>query len=168
MTIKKAKQTRIVSEATRRKQSESKTMSHAETRENNIKALKVMVAIVAIEATENDGVYPEKSGRISGRAIAKRVGIHPTTLNRPGYKEIGGQIQTWVDSLKPNLEHEPPAYRGRRMSQAEKYEVLKLDFKAIEEHNLLLETDLLHTALKLKDATKMIEQLRTELERTLR
>lgn len=162
---REAKTARVVSEATRRKQSEKKTKSHAKQREAVINAIRIMVAVIATEASENQGEYPGNNGLISRAEIAKRAGIHPATLYNKGYELINSQINTWVESLDKKVESQAQDYSGRRLSLADRYNQLKVDFDAIEDHNLILETDLLLATTQLEDANKQIAELNSKLER---
>jgi hypothetical protein len=63
---------------------------------------RVEAAMAAIEQemTANDGIYPHNNGALSGAEVARRAGVHPTTLFSPKQRTLGGEVKDWLEALK--------------------------------------------------------------------
>lgn len=55
---------------------------------------------VTEEMKANGGIYPHNKGSVSSAEVARRAGIHVTTLFSPCQKELGQQVKEWVRDLK--------------------------------------------------------------------
>lgn len=58
------------------------------------------MALIEQEMAGNDGVYPHKGGAVSGAEVARRAGVHPTTLFSPKQRELGDEVRRWLEALK--------------------------------------------------------------------
>lgn len=58
-----------------------------------------MVTITA-EMKANGGIYPKNGGAVSMNEVARRAGIHATTLHTQKQSQLGERVKFWVVSLK--------------------------------------------------------------------
>lgn len=58
------------------------------------------MAIIKQEMAANEGIYPANGGAVSMNEVARRAGIHETTLFAPKQVELRKKVKDWVDTLK--------------------------------------------------------------------
>ncbi|MBS1229804.1 MAG: hypothetical protein H6R17_3081 [Proteobacteria bacterium] len=52
------------------------------------------------EMKANGGIYPANGGAVSKNEVARRAGIHPTTLFSDKQKRLGERVSRWCELLK--------------------------------------------------------------------
>lgn len=59
-----------------------------------------LLAAIEDEMAANGGIYPHNGGALSGAEIARRAGIHPTTLFSPKQRDLGSEVKQWLERIK--------------------------------------------------------------------
>jgi hypothetical protein len=113
------------------------------------------MAIINNEMMTNNGIYPHNSGSISAAEVARRAGIHVTTLFSPNQKELGQRVKNWVHALK-DREISTQARFRRTLSER------IADWKTIYEGLAQSHRD---TELELQAKEFELEQVRNELQK---
>lgn len=52
------------------------------------------------EIRSNEGVYPFNKGSLSSAELCRRADIHPTTLFTPKQRELGREVNAWLQHIK--------------------------------------------------------------------
>jgi hypothetical protein len=52
------------------------------------------------EIRSNEGVYPFNKGSLSSAELCRRANIHPTTLFTPKQRELGREVNAWLEQVK--------------------------------------------------------------------
>lgn len=114
---------------------------------------------IAREMESNEGIYPQNGGGLSMNEVARRAGIHSTTLQTKNHKELGKQVKAWVESLKKTK------IVGRtrvRRSHAERAEDWKAKYKALETTHIITELDLQQAQAERDEALKALAALQED------
>lgn len=116
---------------------------------------KAMTTIKA-EMKGNSGVYPHNGGAISMAEVARRAGIHCTTLHTTTQQKLGEQVKLWVDTLKKK------EVIGRvrvRRTFAERAEDWKARYLALQNSHIKTELDLQQAEAERDEARAETEKL---------
>ncbi|ANB71150.1 hypothetical protein BCh11DRAFT_04144 [Burkholderia sp. Ch1-1] len=62
--------------------------------------VRMLMADIEDEMARNEGIYPHNGGALSGAEIARRAGIHPTTLFSPKQRDFGSEVKQWLERIK--------------------------------------------------------------------
>lgn len=62
--------------------------------------VRMLMADIENEMVRNGGIYPHNGGALSGAEIARRAGIHPTTLFSPKQRDLGSEVKQWLERIK--------------------------------------------------------------------
>lgn len=154
-----AKKTSIQRSNTTRELIREKAKEQGALRSSEIRR-KVEDAMKAIteEMAENEGIYPQNKGAVSAAEVARRAGVHPTTLFSPRQRELGNEVKAWVTSLKA----EEVVGRGPvRRALAERIS----DWKNLYEGLAQSHRD---SELQLQAAEAELERVRAELDNLTR
>ena len=136
------------------------------TRDVSEKVRRVMLDIER-ELKANEGIYPFNDGAISLREIAERAKIHPTTIHSKTHKELYGEVQEWLRTLRKK---ETIGSAPVRLTLASRLEECKLLYEGLRqshrETELVLQSvehELEHTQHQLQDSRKENELLYLEV-----
>lgn len=58
------------------------------------------MAEIEAEMAANDGIYPQNNGALSAAEVARRAGIHPTSLFTEKLKDLGNEVRLWLDQQR--------------------------------------------------------------------
>ena len=117
-----------------------------------------MVTITA-EMKANGGIYPKNGGAVSMNEVARRAGIHATTLHTQKQSELGEQVKFWVVSLKKK---EVVGRMRARRTLAERAEDWKARYEALQNSHIKTELDLQQAEAERDEAKSDAEKLRTD------
>ena len=59
-----------------------------------------MMSKIYEEVCSNGGVYPFNKGSLSSAELCRRADIHPTTLFTPKQRELGREVNEWLERVK--------------------------------------------------------------------
>lgn len=52
------------------------------------------------EMEGNGGIYPHNKGALSSAEVARRAGVHTTTLFSPKQRDLGAEVKQWLEVIK--------------------------------------------------------------------
>ena len=122
--------------------------------------VRAMMKTIQMEMAGNGGIYPNNKGAVSMAEVARRSAINPTTFYKNRYRELGKEVDKWLETLKQGSVIGRGRVRKELGSRVQEWEDL---YEALKVTNRLSETDLAHTEELLKEALKENEQLRSRL-----
>ena len=111
------------------------------------------------EMKVNGGIYPANGGAVSKNEVARRAGIHNTTLFSDKQKRLGERVSRWCELLK----RKETVGRVRvRRSFAERAEDWEKRYKLVVTHLALAELKFQAAESELDDALAKVEKLEQE------
>lgn len=124
-------------------------------------AQKVLEAMRNIrrEMNGNDGIYPGNGGAVNKNEVARRAGIHHTTLFSPKQKRLGERVSRWISLLKET------ATVGRervRRTQAERAADWETRYKLVSTHLELANLKMQSAESERDEALAKVQELRQE------
>lgn len=132
---------------------------------------RVLTAMAAIEQemASNDGIYPQNGGAVSAAEVARRAGVHSTTLFSPKQRELGEEVRAWLESLKKRRAVSVSAVKRslaeRIADWKELYEGLAQSHRDTELHLQQVEAELGQAREQLAAVTRERDALREQLAR---
>lgn len=117
------------------------------------------MATITTEMKANSGIYPENGGAVSMNEVARRAGIHATTLHTAKQSALGERVKLWVDSLKKK---EVVGRMRVRRTFAERAEDWKARYEALQNNHIKTELDLQQAEAERDEARSDVEKLRVE------
>lgn len=117
------------------------------------------MATILAEMKANNGVYPHNGGAVSMNEVARRAGIHNTTLHTPKQSDLGERVRHWVGSLKNK---EVVGRMRVRRTFAERAEDWKMRYLALQNCHIKTELDLQQLEADRDEARLELEKLRKE------
>lgn len=64
------------------------------------KRILVVLQTIEQELVGSGGVYPHNKGMLSSAEVARRAGVHPTTLFSPKQRELGAEVKRWLGAIQ--------------------------------------------------------------------
>jgi hypothetical protein len=122
-----------------------------------------MMSEIEEEIKANDGTYPHKNGALSAAEVARRAGVHPTTLYTKKQRDgLGSEVKNWLDNLKC----EKSIGSGRiRRSVVERMEDWKTQYENLAQSHRDTELALQQLEAELEDARRRLAAAETENQR---
>lgn len=162
MTIDSKKSVLYRTELTRaRIREKAKQQGLLRTADARIK-VETAMAKISKELLDNGGAYPYNKGSVSAAEVARRAGIHATTLFSPTQKELGRQVKEWVAELKN------PDMAGnvrRRLTHSERITHWKNLYEGLAQSHRDTELELQAKELALEQAQSELEKAKLENKR---
>ena len=121
--------------------------------------VKDAMIVITAEMKANGGIYPANGGAVSKNEVARRAGISLTTLFSSKQKELGKQVNLWLDTLK---KRETIGRQRVRRTFAERAEDWKARYLALQDSHVKTELDLQHAEAEREIAVAEAEHFRTE------
>ena len=124
-------------------------------------AKRVLEAMKTIrhEMKANGGIYPANGGAVSKNEVARRAGIHPTTLFSDKQKRLGERVSRWCELLK----RKETVGRVRvRRTYAERAEDWETRYRLVATHLALAELKVQSAESERDDALAKVQQLERE------
>lgn len=107
----------------------------------------------------NGGIYPANGGAVSKNEVARRAGIHPTTLFSDKQKRLGERVSRWCKLLK----RKETVGRVRvRRTYAERAEDWETRYKLVVTHLALAELKAQSAESERDDALAKVQELERE------
>ena len=111
------------------------------------------------EMKANGGIYPANGGAVSKNEVARRAGIHNTTLFSDKQKRLGERVGRWCELLK----RKETVGRVRvRRTFAERAEDWETRYKLVVTHLALAELKVQSAESERDDALAKVQELKTE------
>lgn len=117
------------------------------------------MATITAEMKANGGIYPQNGGAVSMNEVARRAGIHATTLHTAKQSELGERVKLWVDSLKKK---EVVGRMRVRRTLAERAGDWKARYEALQNSHIKTELELQQAEAERDEARSDAEKLRAE------
>jgi hypothetical protein len=126
----------------------------------NREKIRKAMAEMAKEMSENNGAYPYGRGTPSMAEIARRAGIHPVTLHKPGYERVTQEVRDWLAVLKAGT----AAVRGStRKSHSARIDEWRRLYESVKESYRTSETDYALAQAMVAELKMENESLRRQL-----
>ena len=111
------------------------------------------------EMKANGGIYPANGGAVSKNEVARRAGIHHTTLFSDKQKRLGERVSHWCELLK----RKESVGRARvRRTFAERAEDWETRYRLVITHLALAELKVQSAESERDDALAKVEKLEQE------
>lgn len=121
-----------------------------------------LLADIEDEMTRNGGVYPHNGGALSGAEVARRAGIHPTTLFSPKQRDLGAEVKQWLARVKDGK----VVGRGRvRRELVDRISDWKALYDGLAQSHRDTELELQQTEANLEKARGEIKTLQATVDR---
>lgn len=122
--------------------------------------VRAVMLTIQKEMADNDGIYPHNKGAVSKAEVARRAEIHPFTFHKPRYRDLGQEVDDWLDKLKEGA----VVGRGRvRKELGVRVLEWKQLYEDLLEQHRISETDREHAEAQLKEALQENRSLREQL-----
>ncbi|MFL9908299.1 hypothetical protein [Paraburkholderia sp. RL17-337-BIB-A] len=155
-----AKGKRTYSEGSRAKMRESALARGSAGSEKRAEEVRQMMTTIQQEMAANQGVYPHNGGAVSLAEVARRCEIHPNTFHKKNYRQLKGDLDTWLKSLQQGAIVGKTRVRKELTSRANEWKNL---YENLADSHRLSETDLDYTKQLLDDERKENKKLRKQL-----
>ena len=151
---------RARSSATRALIKESASVQGIQRTEEVVSAVRTAMSSIEDEITAHDGIYPGNKGALSFNEVARRAGIHNTTLyDKERYGAFKSEVNDWLKSIKAT------AVTGRmkvRRAVTERVSEWKELYEGLVESHRISELDLQQAQRKLEESEVKIRSLEAE------
>lgn len=115
--------------------------------------------VIRREMQANGGIYPANGGAVSKNEVARRAGIHHTTLFSDKQKRLGERVSRWCELLK----RKETVGRVRvRRTYAERAEDWKARYTLVVTHLALAELKVQSAEAERDDALAKVQELERE------
>lgn len=121
--------------------------------------VEAVIKAIEVEIAENGGIYPSNEGAVSAAEVARRAGVHPTTLYSKTQRGLGEAVQKWLKQLKK----EKPIGRGpAKKSLTTRIADWKLLYEKLQQSHRDTELSLQQTQAELEEVRKAAEELKEQ------
>ncbi|MBD0679931.1 hypothetical protein [Pseudomonas sp. PSB11] len=122
---------------------------------------KVLAAMdnIMVEIKANDGIYPYNGGALSKNEVARRAGIGKSTFFSPKQVELSFRVDLWLDAIKKK---EAVGRIRVRRTYAERIEVWKAKYQALENSHIKTELDLQSAQAELEEELTLVANLKAQ------
>ncbi|MEJ5029898.1 hypothetical protein [Comamonas sp. MYb69] len=153
-------------DANTREKIRAKALEQGEARADVVEtAVRTAMRTIEAEIRDNEGIYPANKGALSANEVARRAGIHNTTLYGTRYKSLLQDIKSWKKKL------ETTAVTGRmrvKRELATRIADWRQLYDGLSESHRITELDLQETERKLEDANAELARLREKYDLLLK
>jgi hypothetical protein len=119
------------------------------------KVLKAM-EIIKQEMAANGGIYPNNRGAVGISEVARRGGIHETTLYAPKQAQLKKKVEEWLDSLK---ERDAVGREKSRRKLIERVDDWRQSYNDLRDQHILVELELQDSQARLEELRAMYDAL---------
>lgn len=142
-----------------------KALHRGEERSDGIKQqVRAVMKTIEREIADNNGLYPHNKGAVNLAEVARRAGIHNTTLFSPKQREFGNEVKNWLELLKVK----EVVGRGRvRREMSERVADWKRRYDGLAQSHRDTELELQQTVADGNELRVEFAKLKREYERVL-